>query len=167
MKRIVSMAVFPACLWAVTAALAAAPPGQKHEAGSATLTDQLLKVPDSHIEITPQDPNIKNPYAGDPHAVATGRKLFHSLNCVGCHAPEGGGGMGPPLSDNHWRFGGKPENIYMSIAQGRSKGMPAWGGALPPQAIWELVTYVKTLSKKSQPRQQPVHRQQAGKTKGK
>lgn len=57
--------------------------------------------------------------------------------------------MGPALSDNQWIYGGKPAQIYLSIMQGRPKGMPAWGGTLSSQAIWSLVAYVETLHKPS------------------
>ena len=68
---------------------------------------------------------------------------FVYLDCVGCHAPNGGGGMGPSLSDNQWIYGDKPAQIFLSIYQGRPNGMPAWGQSLPESTIWELVAYVK------------------------
>lgn len=115
---------------------------------------QLLDVPVSSIAIHSQAPNIKNPYAGNKSAVQKGKELFHGMNCVGCHAPEGGGGMGPALSDNQWIYGGKPAQIYLSIRQGRPNGMPAWGGTLPSQSIWELVTYIETLHESSSAHEQ-------------
>lgn len=112
-----------------------------------TGTAQLLDVPVSSLPIHPQAPQIENPYAGDKTAVQRGEELFSAMNCIGCHAPEGGGGMGPPLSDSQWIYGGQPAQIYLSIMQGRPNGMPAWGGTLPSQSIWELVTYIETLHK--------------------
>lgn len=107
---------------------------------------QLLEVPISGNPIVPRRGlPIENPYANDAGAIVQGRKLFDSLNCSGCHAPLGGGGMGPPLSDRDWIYGGEPAAIYLSIAQGRPNGMPAWSRALPPQSIWQLVTYIRTL----------------------
>jgi cytochrome c oxidase cbb3-type subunit 3 len=46
----------------------------------------------------------------------------------------------------HWRYGGRIDQIYASIAQGRPNGMPAWQDSLQPQQIWELAAYVKSLS---------------------
>ena len=92
------------------------------------------------------DPNIANPYAGDPEAVAAGERHFAAFNCAGCHAPLGGGGMGPPLSDDTWIHGGEPAQIYLSILHGRADGMPAWSSMLPQRTIWELVAYVESLS---------------------
>lgn len=108
--------------------------------------EQLLEVPVSGNPVSKLErPTIPNPYAGDISAIAQGRALFDAMNCSGCHAAEGGGGMGPPLSDGQWIYGGQPADIYLTIAQGWPNGMPAWGEALPPQAIWELVAYIQTL----------------------
>ena len=54
--------------------------------------------------------------------------------------------MGPPLSDEEWMYGAEPENIFVTISGGRPNGMPAFGGKLSNQQIWQLVAYVRTLS---------------------
>ena len=54
--------------------------------------------------------------------------------------------MGPALMSGHWRYGGRIEQIYESIAQGRPNGMPSWQFALQPQQMWDLAAYVKSLS---------------------
>lgn len=91
-------------------------------------------------------PSMANPYSEDTNAISAGKRHFAAFNCSGCHAPKGGGGMGPALSDNSWIYGDDPAQIYLSIAQGRPNGMPAWGAMLPEKTIWELVAYVDTLS---------------------
>lgn len=106
---------------------------------------QLQRVPVSGLHIGPPG-HVKNPYEGDKNAWMEGQKLFKSLNCAGCHAAGGGGGMGPALSDKVWIYGNDPGDIYLTIEHGRPNGMPQWGTSLPPQAIWALVTYVETLS---------------------
>ena len=92
------------------------------------------------------DPGIENPFAGDAAAIAAGKRHFAAFNCAGCHAPLGGGGMGPPLSDDDWIYGGRPAQIYLSIVHGRAQGMPAFGAMRPGKTVWELVAYVETLS---------------------
>jgi cytochrome c oxidase cbb3-type subunit 3 len=67
------------------------------------------------------------------------------MNCTGCHF-NGGGGMGPALMSGHWRYGGRIEQIYESIAQGRPNGMPSWQFVLQPQQMWDLAAYVKSLA---------------------
>jgi len=124
----------------------------QHRPGAA----QLLEVPVSGNPIVPRArPPIENPYAKAPDTIVQGRKLFDSMNCSGCHAPLGGGGMGPPLSDREWIYGGEPAAIYLSIAQGRPNGMPAWSLALPPQSIWQLVAYIQTLGETPAPASRP------------
>jgi cytochrome c oxidase cbb3-type subunit 3 len=96
-------------------------------------------------------PNMPNPLAADPDAVVRGMKDFDVFNCSGCHAANGGGGMGPSLSDNQWIYRSSPANIYLTIVQGRSAGMPAFGAMLPDRTVWELVAYIKSISQKPGP----------------
>ena len=67
------------------------------------------------------------------------------MNCVGCHF-HGGGGMGPPLMDDEWRYGGRIDQIAASIAEGRPNGMPSWRSKLTEDQIWKLAAYVRSLS---------------------
>lgn len=85
------------------------------------------------------------PYAGNPQAIQAGKALYRQMNCAGCHAWNGTGNMGPDLTDKYWRYGGLPMQVFQSIHDGRSKGMPAWGQALPPAEIWKLVAYIQSL----------------------
>ena len=89
--------------------------------------------------------DIVNPLAGNAAAAQTGKTFFIQMNCAGCHGYDLTGGMGPDLTDRYWRYGGAPVDIYNSIFQGRPQGMPAWGNALQPQAIWQLVTYIESF----------------------
>jgi cytochrome c oxidase cbb3-type subunit 3 len=112
----------------------------------------LLRVPVTGIYPggTPAGlhPDLKNPLANDPDAVQRGMKDFDAFNCSGCHAANAGGGMGPSLSDDAWIYRSSPGNIYLTIAQGRSAGMPAFGAMLPDRTIWELVAYIQSISEK-------------------
>jgi cytochrome c oxidase cbb3-type subunit 3 len=87
---------------------------------------------------------MKNPYEGNAFAVSEGQRLYSSYNCAGCHF-HGGGGIGPPLMDSEWIYGSSPANIYTSIVEGRPNGMPSFGGHIPEQQVWQLVTYVRAL----------------------
>ena len=112
--------------------------------------EKLLRVPVSGIypggNARGLNPNMQNPLKNDPDAVARGMKDFDNFNCSGCHMGNGGGGMGPALSNHAWIYRDSPANIYLSIAQGRSAGMPAFGAMLPDRTIWELVAYIQSLS---------------------
>jgi cytochrome c oxidase cbb3-type subunit 3 len=108
----------------------------------------LLRVPVSGVYPGGVNlgPDIHNPLGGDPNAVERGMHAFNAFNCSGCHMANGGGGMGPALSNNRWVYRSSPANIYLTITQGRAKGMPAFGAMLPDRTVWELVAYVKSLS---------------------
>lgn len=94
----------------------------------------------------PRGTVLRNPYASEPTAVATGAKLFVSYNCIDCHGADGSGAMGPSLADGRWHFGGEDSELFESIYQGRPEGMPAWGSTISPDQIWLLVSYVKALN---------------------
>ena len=122
---------------------------QAENAVQTPTAEKLLDVPVGQTQIprSSQPQRLTNPYAGDSSAITKGGQWFNAMNCVGCHAPEGGGGMGPPLSDNTWIYGGEPAQIYLTIVQGRPNGMPSFAQALPPEAIWQIVSYIETLNK--------------------
>lgn len=88
---------------------------------------------------------LRNPYEGNAYALSQGQRLFTQYNCVGCHW-HGGGGIGPPLMDGDWIYGSSPQNIYMTIAEGRPNGMPSYGGHIPNEQIWQLATYVRSMA---------------------
>lgn len=87
-----------------------------------------------------------DPYTNDAVALQEGRRLFVWYNCYGCHGGHGGGGMGPSLRDQSWIYGSTDADIFNSIAQGRGKGMPAWGSRIPEDQIWKIVAYIKSLN---------------------
>jgi cytochrome c oxidase cbb3-type subunit III len=86
-----------------------------------------------------------NPFRGDSQAPKAGAMLFTAMNCDGCHGGDGGGWVGPNLADGRWRYGGADAEIFSSIYYGRPKGMPAFGGALGPSGVWNIVAYLKSL----------------------
>jgi cytochrome c oxidase cbb3-type subunit 3 len=94
----------------------------------------------------PQPPSpVRSPYQNNAYGMGEGKRLFAAYNCNGCHA-QGGGGIGPPLMDSKWIYGSSPDQIYSTIVQGRPDGMPAFGGRVPDDQVWQLVSYVQSLS---------------------
>src|SRR5690349_19664305 len=61
---------------------------------------------------------LRNPYEDNAYAVSEGKRLFDQMNCSGCHS-HGGGGIGPPLSDDQWIYGSDPQNIFSTIVEGQ------------------------------------------------
>jgi cytochrome c oxidase cbb3-type subunit III len=84
-------------------------------------------------------------YDNNAPAIGEGQQLYSQMNCVGCHS-HGGGGMGPPLMDDEWRYGGRIDQIATTIAEGRPNGMPSWRGKLTEDQIWKLSAYVRSMS---------------------
>ena len=81
----------------------------------------------------------------DDREVAAGKAVFLK-NCVVCHGPDGGGIIGPNLTDEAWIHGGKIEEINATITNGvLAKGMPPWGKLLPPGEVDAVTTYVWSL----------------------
>jgi mono/diheme cytochrome c family protein len=128
------------------------------KAQNTTPTD--MNVPYGVIEskLHPEGTSAPNPlkaiekkYEGNPTYIAAGKAIYDHYNCVGCHF-HGGGGMGPPfMNGGHWKWGGRLDQIFASIYQGRGyEGMPAWGQIIPAAEIWEISAYVKSLSIPSQ-----------------
>jgi cytochrome c oxidase cbb3-type subunit 3 len=83
---------------------------------------------------------------GNAYAVSQGKRLYRWFNCSGCHGAGGGGDSGPPLSDDEWRYGSAPVNVFRSIVEGRPGGMPSFGGHIAEDQVWQLVAYVRSLS---------------------
>ena len=86
-----------------------------------------------------------SPVANNAWALSDGQRLYSWMNCGGCHA-HGGGAIGPPLIDDVWIYGGSPAQIHASIAEGRPRGMPSYGGHLTDAQIWALTEYVRSLT---------------------
>lgn len=76
----------------------------------------------------------------------SGNAIFQS-NCMACHAPDGGGGIGPNLTDEHWILGGGIKNVFHTISEGgrAGKGMVAWKSTLKPTEIQQVASYVLSL----------------------
>jgi mono/diheme cytochrome c family protein len=99
----------------------------------------------------------KNPFAGDPKAVESGKVLF-GKNCQRCHGP-GGKGDGPDADPdamqdmdltNPRRAARNSDGVVFYKAwNGRAKPkMPAVKDELTRDQLWQIVSYVQTLRQK-------------------
>lgn len=78
-------------------------------------------------------------------AVTEGKKLFIQY-CAACHANDGGGSIGPNLTDEYWIHGGDVKAIFKTIKYGvPQKGMISWEKQLAPLQIQQLASFVLTL----------------------
>jgi cytochrome c oxidase cbb3-type subunit III len=74
-----------------------------------------------------------------------GKKIFTTA-CVACHLADGGGSVGPNLTDNYWIHGGGIKDIFKTLKYGwPEKGMKSWKDDYTPQQLAQLAAYVKSL----------------------
>jgi cytochrome c oxidase cbb3-type subunit 3 len=103
-------------------------------------------VREVELQAGPPTRGVSGPgeYEHNAYAVSEGKRLYNAWNCSGCHF-QGGGGIGPPLMDDQWIYGSRPENIFETIVEGRPNGMPSFG-RLGDDQVWQLVAYVRSMS---------------------
>ncbi|MCW3123850.1 MAG: cytochrome [Flavipsychrobacter sp.] len=77
--------------------------------------------------------------------VAAGKETFVK-NCAACHLADGGGTVGPNLTDDYWLHGGGLKDIFKTIKYGwQDKGMKSWKDDLSPKQIQEVASFIKSL----------------------
>jgi cytochrome c oxidase cbb3-type subunit 3 len=108
--------------------------------------EHVALSPEGHGGAPPPVASMRgNRYETSAYQLSEGKRLYSWFNCKGCHA-NGGGGSGPALTDGRWKYGGDLLNIVTTIRDGRPNGMPAFGGKIPAEQIWQIAAYVRALS---------------------
>jgi cytochrome c oxidase cbb3-type subunit III len=83
--------------------------------------------------------------AADKQANEMGKRLFQTY-CMQCHGADARGAKGfPNLTDTDWQYGGEPDQIKQTIADGRMGVMPPWP-QLGADTIKDLANYIRSLS---------------------
>jgi mono/diheme cytochrome c family protein len=107
--------------------------------GSAVFLVMLFLNEPEDVEAAPEAPSSDDA-AEDIDAAS----LFDD-RCAGCHGPDGGGGIGPQLSEG--RAAAAFPNIedqIVVVTEGRGS-MPSFGGRLGEDEIRAVVAYSRTL----------------------
>ena len=78
--------------------------------------------------------------------LSKGKAIFDS-NCVACHLADGGGSIGPNLTDKHWILGGGIKNVFTTVSEGgrEGKGMIPWKSTLSSAEIAQVASYILSL----------------------
>jgi cytochrome c(L) len=92
-------------------------------------------------------PQKLNPHTGNAEAIQQGKALFLQMGCSACHGAGGGGGMGPALLDDEWKFGSEDATLFKLIkGEVPQQTMPApFKDVLKDDEIWKIIAYVRSL----------------------
>lgn len=74
-------------------------------------------------------------------------QAIYMEKCAVCHLADGGGSIGPNLTDNYWILGGGIKEIFHTVSEGgrEGKGMIPWKTDLKPLQIQQVSSYILTL----------------------
>ena len=93
--------------------------------------EQMSELAIANVELTDEDEALEN-----------GENLFVA-NCAACHLADGGGSIGPNLTDNYWIHGGEVQDVYNTIKDGvPGKGMISWESRLSPSDMRDVASFI-------------------------
>ena len=117
--------------------------GQEYNQEIAVANENMAKLKASQPSVSIDEGTLV--YTEDATRIENGKKIFIG-NCASCHKENGGGGVGPNLTDEYWLHGSGIKNIYSTIKNGvPEKGMISWGPVLKPEEIRDAAFYVMSL----------------------
>lgn len=80
-----------------------------------------------------------------------GQKMYIA-NCAACHREDGGGSVGPNLTDEYWKHGGSINDIFRTVKYGvPEKGMKSWREDFTPKQIAQISSFVHSLTGSNPP----------------
>ena len=78
----------------------------------------------------------------DETSLANGQETWNKI-CAACHLADGGGLVGPNMTDNYWIHGNTVEDLYNIVTNGViEKGMLSYKQQLSDQQRLEVVSYI-------------------------
>jgi cytochrome c oxidase cbb3-type subunit 3 len=82
----------------------------------------------------------------DAESLAKGKEIFVNA-CAACHKADGGGTVGPNLTDEFWINGGGIKNVFKLIAEGSKNNptMVGWAKTLGTKEVQKVSSYVISL----------------------
>jgi cytochrome c oxidase cbb3-type subunit 3 len=85
--------------------------------------------------------------------------------CAPCHEKDGGGKVGPNLTDTYWIHGSNfVDNVKVIWNGVPEKGMLTWKGVLKPDQIHHVASYIYTLRGTKPPNPKPPENQAPAQT---
>jgi cytochrome c oxidase cbb3-type subunit 3 len=104
----------------------------------------------------PDAAKMTNPVTATPESIASGKQTY-TRYCAVCHGVNAEGGSGsdisppaPDLTDTDWKRGSSDGEIFTVIKNGvpPDLAMEPWGDRIKDPEIWNVVNYVRSISKK-------------------
>lgn len=87
----------------------------------------------------------------DEGTLNEGKNVF-GTNCSSCHGMQGGGLIGPNLTDDYWIHGGSVVDVFKTVKYGvPAKGMISWQSQLNPKQIQAVSNYILSLKGSNPP----------------
>ncbi len=81
----------------------------------------------------------------DALALADGKVTFLNT-CASCHRKDGGGDIGPNLTDDYWLHGSKITDVFKVVKHGvPGTNMIAWDGVISPEKMRNVSSYLLTM----------------------
>jgi cytochrome c oxidase cbb3-type subunit 3 len=113
--------------------------------------DRAAEAEEKSGKASPVTPESLLAAAQDPTTVSRGKQIF-AQTCAQCHRADGGGLVGPNLTDDFWLHGAAPDKIWQTVSKGvPDKGMPAWKPQLGSGRVQAVTAYVLTLKSTNVP----------------
>ncbi len=118
-------------------------PLKEYEQELAIADEQARKLKASNPVAAIDETTVKA--VTDAEALADGKTTFLN-NCASCHRRDGGGDIGPNLTDQYWKHGGSIQNVFKVVRQGvQGTNMIAWEGFISPEKMQNVASYILTL----------------------
>lgn len=122
-------------------------PAERYESALATYQEQRAKQ-DPTAGIT-EDMLARR--SADPAAVQRGQAVFAS-RCASCHGPDGGGLIGPNLTDHFQLHGESRMDIYKTVVSGvPNTAMLGWRELMSGPELLDVTAFAGTLRGKNLP----------------
>lgn len=120
-------------------------PLQEYEQELTLAEEQARKLKASNPVAAIDETNVQ--LLTDATALADGKTTFLN-NCASCHRKDGGGDIGPNLTDEYWKHGGSIQDIFKVVRHGvQGTNMIAWEGFISPEKMQNVSNYVLTLQR--------------------
>jgi alcohol dehydrogenase (cytochrome c) len=93
-----------------------------------------------------QSDAVVNPLAGNAAAIQAGRRLFDQF-CTDCHGTDAiGNNKGPALNTGTFKHGSDDAGLFRTIRDGVPRTEMDANPNVPPEQIWQLVAYIRSLA---------------------